>query len=314
VIPYVDQDLDFWKEIHDRFGELVREVYFPMPESGCATGRSPQPDEFLGAFLRSAPLKKAVLVNPIVLSRPVEAMVPDVLIALRRLRDEFGVQSVTVSNLALARAIKDALPEHFMVASVLMGIVSPLQALMVRDYVDAIAPDTRLVRDLPGLRRLRSAFSKEIRLLVNEACIPGCPFRIQHFYEMGYGECYPLSLCDQMLEERPWLRLTGAWILPRHLALYDGLYDCLKLSGRITLQDPERYLGVVEAYVSRSALLPVDIGGGPASPLNGFDVSDEWFEYVLNCDKRCDVCSVCREYYTQQDPARFQLEQQEERD
>jgi hypothetical protein len=297
IIPYVDQSLDFWQEIANRFGEQVKEVYFPVPGGRFASGRSSQPERFLDDFLRHAPLPKSVVVNPIVLSRPVEQIAPEIVAVLQRLLDDFGVQSVTIANLALARIIGEALPGFAIAASVLMGIASPLQALVVRDYVDAIGPDTRLTRDLDGLKRLRSAFSGEIRLLVNEACIPGCPFRAQHFYEMAYGESFPLSLCQEMLEEHPWLRLTGAWLLPRHLRFYDGVYDSLKLAGRVTLRDPDRYLAVLEAYVDRMPLLPGDIGGGPASPKDMVDVSDEWFEFVLHCDKRCDVCSVCRDYY-----------------
>lgn len=310
VIPYVDQDLDFWTEVQERFGRWVKEVYFPMPPLAgeqFASGRSPQPRQFLDDFLRRAPLPKAVLLNPIILPRPVEVMAPAILSALRQLRDEYGVQSVTVTNLTLARLIKEALPDLYVTASVLMGLATPAQALMVRDCVDAITPDTRLLRDLTGLKRLRSAFPGEIRLLVNEACLPGCPFRTQHFYEMGYGHDFPLSLCEQMLAERPWLRLTGAWVLPRHLTFYDGLYDHLKLAGRVTLRDRDRYLTLLEAYVNRAPILPTAIGGGPASPLDLIDASDEWFAFVLHCDKRCDICSVCREYYE-----RYHRNQEEE--
>ncbi len=295
IIPYVDQDLAFWQEVNDRFGDWVKEVYFPLPGGQFASGRASQPEQFLDAFLRDAPLPKAAVVNPIVLDRPVEEVSLQVLAALQRLRDERGVQSVTVTNLALAGRIKGALPDLTVAASVLMGVSSPVQALVARGYVDALGPDTRLVRDLPGLGRLRAAFPGEIRLLVNEACLPGCLLRTQHFYEMAYSRAFPQSLCQQVLEERPWLRLTGAWILPRHLHFYDGLYDSLKLAGRVTLRDPQHYLAVLAAYVHRQPILPRDIGGGPASPLDGIDVSDEWFEFVLNCDKQCDVCLVCRE-------------------
>lgn len=299
VIPYSDQGLDFWEELQHRYGQHIKEVYFPSPDGGFASGRSPLPDRYLDDFLRFAPLVKAVLVNPIVLPEPAETMAPKVTATLRQLRDEFGVQSVTVSDLSLARLIKEALPEYHVTASVLMGIASPFQALLAASWVDAVAPDTSLVRDLAGLRRLRSAFPGEIRLLVNEACLPRCPFRTQHFYEMAYSDSFPKSLCDQTLDERPWLRLTGAWILPRHLDLYDGLYDSLKLAGRVTLQDADRYMAVLDAYVNRSEILPADIGGGPASPLEAFDVSDEWFELALQCDKRCDSCSVCCNAYEQ---------------
>lgn len=263
IIPYVDQDLDFWDEIQDRFGDQVREVYFPVPEQKFASGRGQQPEGHLLEFLRSAPLGKSVLLNPIVLSRPVEEAASGALQTLRWLQGDFGVRSVTVTNPALAERIKEAMPGWHVTASVLMGIVHPVQAWLVGDCVDAITVDGRLVRDLAGLRDLRSAYRGEIRLIVNEACLPGCLFRTQHFYEMGYHDAMPRSLCQDMLERRPWLRLTGAWVLPRHLALYDGLYDSFKLAGRVTLWDRDRYLAVLDAYVNRGPILPRDIGGGP---------------------------------------------------
>jgi hypothetical protein len=297
VIPYVDQDLSFWAEIVDRFGQFVQEVYFPLPGDIMRSGRGKQPDRQLDAFLRQTPLPKSVLLNPIVLPRPVEEVAPPVIDGLRRLHGEHGVAGVTVANLGLARLIREQLPQIHITASVLMGISRPAQVLMVQDWVDAITPDNSLVRDLAGLRRLREAFSGEIRLLVNEACIPGCPHRTQHFYEMGYGDHFPQSLCQQMLEERPWLRLTGAWTLPRHLVYYQGLYDSLKLAGRVTLHDRAQYLTVLNAYVHREEILPRDIGGGPASVLEAIDMPDEVFETVLHCDKNCHTCSVCRDYY-----------------
>lgn len=299
VIPYVDQDLSFWEEIADRFGAHIKEVYFPLPDGIIASGRGPQPGRYLETFLRHAPLPKAVLLNPIVLPRPVEEVAPQVLDALKRLGKDFGVKSATVANLTLARLIREALPEFTICASVLMGIARPAQVLMVQDHTDVITADNSLVRHLEGLKRLRRAFAGELRLIVNEACIPGCPYRTQHFYEMGYGDFFPPSLCQLMLEERPWLRLTGAWILPRHLAYYDGLYDSLKLAGRVTLRDRTRYLTVLNAYVHREPILPRDIGGGPASVLGAIDITDELFEFILNCDKNCHACSVCRDFYEQ---------------
>jgi hypothetical protein len=299
VIPYVDQDLDFWQELAGQLGPHIREVYFPMPGGIVGSGRSPQPRDRIGVFLRDAPLPKSVLVNPIILLRPVEEIGPQIVEMLRHLHGEFGVQSVVVSNLALARLIRETLPHYKITASVLMGIATPAQALMVRDAVDVIVPDNRLVRDLPGLKRLRESFSGEIRPIVNEACIPGCLHRQQHFYEMGYGDWYPESLCQPMLEEQPWMRLTGAWILPRHLYYYAGLYDSLKLAGRVTLQDRARYFQVLGAYIRREHILPRDIGGGPASVLEEIDIPDDLFKYILHCGKNCHVCPVCKNYYDQ---------------
>jgi collagenase-like PrtC family protease len=299
VIPYIDQDLSFWQEIDCQYGKQIHSVYLPMPSKLVASGRAPQPEQNLGAFLREAPLKKTVLINPIVLDQPAEEVAPKLINALRQLWEDYGVEHVTTGNLTLARLIRTAIPEMKISASTLMGISTPAQVLMAQDWIDTLIPDTRLLRDLPGLERLRRVFKGEMRLIVNEACLPGCLQRTQHFYEMAYSEFHPQSLCRSMLTDRPWLRLTGAWVLPQHLHLYDGLYDSLKLAGRVTLKDPAKYRQVLEAYILRQAMNPRDIGGGPASPLEALEITEAWFEHTLRCSKECTNCTVCRDYYTQ---------------
>jgi hypothetical protein len=299
VIPYVDQEPAFWEELTGRFGKYIHSVYFPMPGGSVASGRPPQPEKLLHLFLQRTHLEKTVLVNPIVLTFPVEQIAPVIIESLKQLRGDFGVKNVTVTSLSLARMIKAALPEYCVGASTLMGISTPAQILMVKEYLDYIVPENRLLRDLAGLKSLRQAFTGEIRLIVNEACLPGCPYRTQHFYEMAYSKSWPESLCRDLLAESPWLRMTGAWVLPRHLRFYAGLYDSLKLSGRVTLRDPSRYLHVLDAYIFRKDILPRDIAGGPASILNAMDMPDAFYEKLLHCNKDCLNCQVCRNYYEQ---------------
>ncbi len=169
VIPYIDQGLAFWQEIADLYGEQIHSVYLPMPGTLVASGRAPQPEHHLGAFLRDAPLQKTVLINPIVLDQPAEEIAPKLLNALRQLRDDYGIVHVTIANLTLARLIRKAIPEMQIAASTLMGISTPAQVLMAQDWIDTLIPDTRLLRDLPGLEWLRKCFGGEIRLIVNEA-------------------------------------------------------------------------------------------------------------------------------------------------
>jgi hypothetical protein len=129
--------------------------------------------------------------------------------------------------------------------------------------------------------------------------LPGCLYRVQHFYEMAYSEFHPQSLCRSLLMQQPWLRLIGGWVLPQHLKFYDGLYDSLKLAGRVTLKDPGRYRRVLGAYIDRSPLMPKEIGGGPASVVEDLDISEAWFEQTLRCSKECTDCTICRDYYEQ---------------
>jgi hypothetical protein len=134
--------------------------------------------------------------------------------------------------------------------------------------------------------------------MVNEGCLPGCVYRTQHFFEMNSADPMPESLCAGLLEREPWLALTGAWVLPQHLDLFDGLYDELKLDGRVTLQDSGHYLRVLSAYVNRTPLDLAEIGGGPATAPGVPPISREFYAHTLTCAKTCASCDVCRAYLT----------------
>ena len=203
-----------------------------------------------------------------------------------------------MSNPSLAYLIRKEFPELSLTASVLMDIHSPGQLTMIDGLFDKIVPSGKILRNAEALKKLRSSWEGKIRLIVNEACIPGCIYRTQHFYEMGLpGICYPESLCTEMLSGKPWLRLTGAWILPQFLDLYEGLYDELKLSGRVTLKDKEKYQSVISGYIERRIMMPYEIGGGPASPLEPIMISRDFFERTLHCDHNCAACDYCRDYW-----------------
>jgi len=296
-LPYIDQPLSFWNEIEQELGPRVAHVYFPLPGGTVGSGRPTLPDAFLQQFLKYSSLGKAVLLNAVTMPRPVNEVAPLVIESLRRLRGEYGLNEAVVADLLLARRIRDALPDLPLTASVLMEISEPYQARLLAGVCDTLVPASRVVRDLPALRSIRDAFPGRIRLLVNEACLPGCPFRTQHFHEMASGIPEPKSLCVEPLQEQPWLRLTGGWVLPQHLHYYKGVYDELKLAGRVTLEDPAKYLHVVRAYMNRSHLRPAEIGGGPASVLGPIEMDDELFAYTLTCGRRCHACTRCPDYY-----------------
>ena len=95
------------------------------------------------------------------------------------------------------------------------------------------------------------------------------------------------------------MRMTGAWVLPQHLHLYDGVYNELKIAGRVTLRYPADYMHVLKAYINRQPLLPNEIGGGPASVLQPIPVSETFFSRTLNCGHQCHHCTICKDYYTQ---------------
>jgi len=297
ALPYIDQPLEFWEELSWRYGPHIREVFFPLDAALIGSGRPPLPSDHLQDFIAKASLPKSALLNAVTLPGPVERSAPAIVDELRRLRDDFGVSSATVANLRLAEEVRAALPDFKLTASVLMEITHPNQAMMLNGVCDVLVPGARAMRHLPSLKTLKKAFHGKIRLLVNEACLSGCPYRQQHFHEMCTGVEEPRSLCDGILEREPWMRLTGAWVVPQYLHHYDGAYDELKLAGRGTLQDPADFLKVVDSYIHRRPLLPCEIGGGPSSVLEPIEMPEDLFVFTLHCGQRCHECRRCEEYY-----------------
>jgi hypothetical protein len=296
AVPYVDQPIGFWERLEAEFGSHIREVYFPLPGRLLGSGRPPQPDAHLDMFLKSSTLPRSVLINPIFLPQPVDEIAPKVIEALRRLVGEYGIGSATVSNLLLAARIRGQIPDLPLTASILMDVCRPNQILMLGEIFDCLVPSGRILRDLPALRKLRAAYAGRIRLIVNEACLPGCPYRGQHFYEMAVHPA-ARSLCAELLEQMPWMRLTGCWVLPQHLHFFDSLCDEWKLSGRVSLQEPAIYRRVLRAYIRRTPMSPHEIGGGPASVLDPIAITEEFYQATLECERNCYHCRVCREYY-----------------
>lgn len=296
-IPYIDQPISFWRDLERRFGPSIEAVYLPLPSALVPSGRPPQKRGRMDAFIREAPFPVSALINPVVLPRPASIMAPAVIAELKRLQSITRLSGATIADLNLALAVKEAMPDLPLTASTLMEAHAPGQARQLAGVFDYLVPASRAMRDLRALSALAAAFPGELRLIVNEGCLPGCLMRTQHFYEMGYSRKAPESLCRPMLLALPWLRLTGAWALPQHLGFFGGITSHFKLAGRATLKDPARYLEVLGAYIEKRPLTPDAIGGGPASPLDPIFVSGVFYLETLKCGKNCLECRICQAYH-----------------
>jgi hypothetical protein len=299
-IPYIDQPVVFWEKVKDRYGRFIKEVYVPVSDSILPSGRPVQPSRFLNDFMEYRLFNINILINPVVLMQPAEKIAATVTDNLKKLYDSYAITSCTLTNITLAERIKHALPDMKITASVLMDISGQGQLSLIGDIFDTIVPSSRILRNLPTLQTIRKSFRGRIRLIVNEGCLPGCPFRTQHFFEMGSKLDYPESLCKNILAKNPWLRLTGSWILPQHLYMFNGLYDELKISGRVTLQNSNKFMKILGAYISRKNLQPHEIGGGPASLLLPLNITDAFYKSTLTCSHQCYGCNICEDYYKRQ--------------
>ena len=309
VLPYIDQPPAFWERVRNAVPGDEVTVYVPMPGASLGSGRPPQPDSHRADFLAHGGVRVSVLLNPVVHEGSAEAVFEALRPSLESLVSEYGVAEAVVASVGLARLIREAFPDLRLSASTLLEVSTPAQAVYLEGIFDSLTPSGRIVRDTRALAALKDAFPGRIRLMVNEGCLPGCVYRTQHFAEMNSGVPMPASLCAGLLEREPWLALTGAWILPQHLDLFDGLYDELKLDGRVTLADPDRYLRVLRAYAERTPLALDEIGGGPATAVRVPPVTRAFYAHTLTCDKACDRCEWCRAFYASGGDARDEVSQ-----
>ena len=297
-IPYIDRPVSFWEGIRINAGSYISEVYFPMPHYLIGTGRPIQPGNYLYDFLESGLFPVSVLINPVFLPGSIESLFNGISDTVQLLSEKCNLSGATVTYFPLGEKLKKKFPSLQLTASTLMDVFTPGQAVMLNDDYDYLVPSSRIVRNLPALAALRKSFNGKIRLMVNESCLPDCLFRTQHFYEMADRKIhFPKSLCNETLRDYPWMALTGSWILPQHLRFFEGLYDEIKLAGRVSLNKPSLLTEVLEAYIFGKHLLPHQIGGGPAALTFPMEITDDFYQSTLKCDKNCLSCDLCRDYF-----------------
>jgi hypothetical protein len=296
-LPYLDQPKAFWRDAVDRLGDRLHEVYFPLPRDVFGSGRPVLPHEHLLDFLEADDVPKAVLLNAVTLDEPYAATVDRLWPFLERLTSSFRIDGATVQDPRLLEDLSRSFPALLRCASTLMEIAAPVDLAPVIGFADVVTPASWVVRDYATLATLRSAFDGRIKLLVNEGCLVRCPWRRAHFTQMNSSMAEPPTLCGDALEKQPWLRLTGAWILPQHLHLLDGLFDIVKIAGRGTIHTADDWLDIAHAYLDRTPLTPDRIGVGPSGPDRGWTIETGFYEATQHCDKRCETCTVCSQEY-----------------
>jgi hypothetical protein len=298
-LPYIDQPVDFWRRIKDRFGPAVESVYFPMPGHIIGSGRPQLPSRHLQAFLESGVMERTLLLNPSVLVHPLRQIQRKLLQSLKELHESIGLTEIIVTNVKLAQLLRPAFPDVEIVASVLMDVGSPAQILYLGNSFDALVPSGRVMRDMRALRALKKAFPGRIRFMVNETCLPECVMRNQHTYETAVSQNFS-RYCNEVIRARPWMALLVNMVLPEHLHLYDEIADGYKLVGRNSLRNPQDYMHVLTAYVERTPI-PWDKleDYSPTSTFDDLEITEEFFKRTLFCSRNCTECEYCREYYEQ---------------
>ena len=228
----------------------------------------------------------------------------------------YNIASATVVSVIDGELIKKRFPRINVHASVNMFIRNPHQALEVAHIADTIVLDRNVNRDLNLIREIKEQSGKHIRLLVNEACVPECMNRVQHFNRISHqaGDPEPFYLpCVQRYHNDPAVLFKSPIVRPEDVHHYEGLVDSIKIASRAS--DTEKIETMLRAYSTGTfdgnlfeivesggldtfiaewrEIHKADTVGDPY--LDNSVVPDDFHEHVTTCDRYCHKCNYCNE-------------------
>jgi collagenase-like PrtC family protease len=156
---------------------------------------------------------------------------------------QIGADWVTVSIPYLIEIILRHYPNLKVSVSVFSHVDSVDQALFYESFgVHEITIVQLYNRDFEFLKKFKSHLSCDLQIIVNNACLLGCPYRRYHANINSHstqttdaciGFDYPTVSCTRKRLERPEEFIKSPWIRPEDTAIYEEIgIDKFKISGR----------------------------------------------------------------------------------
>jgi len=215
---------------------------------------------------------------------------------LKRLLDLVPLDSVTLADFLLAKEIKKTFPKLGLECSCMANIDNMTKAKYWVDLgcgVIVIHPDKN--KDMGFIRQLRRNFPEvKLKMILNEVCVPDCPMRQGHSNLESHGDWGGLyhKACFSIFKKEPWLFYSSPYIAPKYLDYYDDLIDIFKILDRDS--PTEEIIETFGTYAGDEKYLSLRADWDTRLP-------QEVYDRVLQCDRRCDQCGLCKKVYT--DPA-----------
>lgn len=177
--------------------------------------------------------------------------------------------------------------------------------------------DRSINRNFDELEKI-SAYAKEHKLtltvLVNEGCIPDCPFKVDcdhmiHNYPTNTIEekdvlyhAHDMLTCNHLYKSFPYDFLKSPFIMPNTLNLYSNHIDIFKISGRMI--DIFVLGEIIESYLEGTGKkkLFYHFSTEIDKSFNLISFNDLYFEgfaeKTKNCKNICSECDYCENIYT----------------
>lgn len=302
AIPY-NNDRDLLTKLVNIFPESVdyiHELYFPIPYKYGKTGRvNSHPDDYEKQVIKlieethkygmlSNILLNAGCIADFLLSK---GWIEELTDYLKYLKNDYGLDIITVSDYGLARVIKESVPGLKIECSSISYVDYSSRAGNWANVADIIVVPHDLTKDIDKIKMIRNAVGDtELKIMINHRCAHGCPMFISHNNIEGHGDAgeFYLNICMKYRAEHPWYIYSAGYIPPRELDLYDEYIDTYKIVDRTV--STENIIRSFGGYTFDSRYIE------KTEKMNN-TVPSEVYKKVLACDFNCQKCNYCEQYY-----------------
>ncbi len=286
------------------FGRDIGEIFVPPPPDLVGTFRpwtGPPADEYrriLPALIREA-RDLGIDVNMVMNVSYMPFAVHKKVAEYAKQAVDMGVRWFTPADLNLAVVLREACPSAGIVASTVADISSVTRA---RTWIRGVGVDRIVVPRLLNKRvsklRAMASLGVDLEVIVNESCIPACPYYAAHSQALGgwkttdqaESKCFEHN-CRPIRARETWEHYKTDMV-PASAFHLEGVVTHLKLAGRDTPTDS------ILREVARFTALESDASlqlGGYVEP------ADVW-DQVDACDRNCEACGFCPEAFAAANP------------
>jgi len=288
----------------EHFRRDIGEVYLPPPPDLMGTFRpwtGPDADEYNGRIpgivtkARDMGIETNIVMNVPYIPFSEHGKI---LGFLARMVD-IGVQWFTIGDLHLAEAVREAFPDIGIVASTIADVSDVTRA---RYWARQAGADrlvlSRLLNKRPDSIREISRTGAQVEVIVNESCIPSCPYATQHCSALGGWKTTDEDEANRFQPICRAIRAKYTWehfkteILPFSVPRLEGVVDFLKLAGRDW--PTEQILNEVRRFTQ--------LESDRNSQLGCYREPDDVWDMVASCDFFCEDCGFCEEAFHKANP------------
>lgn len=230
--------------------------------------------------------------------------------------DRIGVSSYTLSIPYLFDLIAEVLSENKIKASAICEINSVMKAKHYKELlITRIVVDPDITRRFDILRGICNEFGENVEIIVNNACIQNCPYKMFHYNHEAHGGLehsneinnqYYYHKCSLQKAQTDYNFIKINWIRPEDLHYYvETGITRFKIHGRNYINS-DNLLKVTEAYFSEKFdgnlmdLLTLFQPYNAFQPyidnkkLDGF--IKRFYNYPHACNEICEACGHCLSY------------------